>query len=157
MSNNVTTKGIIKSMTIVHLTISFIVAITIGVLYTLTVQSGKQLSPSLDYMVLELILPIIGVASFFGARYLINKRMKQIAKDEKLSVKLEAYKSGMVILWAMLTGTALFGAVLFYLSGRLNLLLYGLMAGVFILYFRPLKTKIARDFGLSPEEKEQLN
>ncbi|MBT6235416.1 MAG: hypothetical protein HOI49_04930 [Bacteroidetes bacterium] len=157
MSNNVTTKGIIKSMTIVHLTISFIVAITMGVLYTLTVQSGKQLSPSLDYMVLELILPIIGVASFFGARYLINKRMKQIAKDEKLSVKLEAYKSGMVILWAMLTGTALFGAVLFYLSGRLNLLLYGLMAGVFILYFRPLKTKIARDFGLSPEEKEQLN
>jgi 4-hydroxybenzoate polyprenyltransferase len=144
-------------MTIVHLTISFIVAITMGVLYTLTVQSGKQLSPSLDYMVLELILPIIGVASFFGARYLINKRMKQIAKDEKLSVKLEAYKSGMVILWAMLTGTALFGAVLFYLSGRLNLLLYGLMAGVFILYFRPLKTKIARDFGLSPEEKEQLN
>ncbi|MEN8696868.1 MAG: hypothetical protein ABF321_06810 [Bacteroidia bacterium] len=157
MSNNVTTKGILKSMTIVHLTISFIVAITMGVLYTLTVQSGKQLSPSLDYMVLELILPIIGVASFFGARYLINKRMKQIAKDEKLSVKLEAYKSGMVILWAMLTGTALFGAVLFYLSGRLNLLLYGLMAGVFILYFRPLKTKIARDFGLSPEEKEQLN
>lgn len=157
MSQKQTAQSIFKSMIIIHLAICLSVVVFVGILYTLTVQSGKHLDPSEDYKVLELLLPIFGIGSFFGARLIINKRFKTIPKDASLSEKIEGYRASMIILWAMLEGTALFGAVGYFISGRHNLLLYGLMAGVFVLYFRPLKTKLAQDLNLEPEEVEELN
>lgn len=156
MSQKQTPHAIFKSMIIIHLAICLSVVLVVGLLYTFTQQSVRHLDPSEDYKILELLLPIFGIGSFFGARFIINKRFKDIPKEAPLSEKLEGYRASMIILWAMLEGTAIFGAVGYYLSGRHNLLLYGLMAGVFVLYFRPLKTKVAQDLNLEPEEIEQL-
>jgi hypothetical protein len=157
MSQKQTAQSIFKSMIIIHLAVCFSVVIVVGILYSLTIQKGTQLAPSDEYLGLELLVPIFGIISFFGARFIINKRMKSIDKKAKLTVKIDAYRASMIILWAMLEGTALFGAVGYFISGRHNLLLYGVMAGVFILYFRPLKTKLAQDLNLEPEEVEKLN
>lgn len=83
--------------------------------------------------------------------------MKAIDQSANLEIKIAAYRSSMILLWAVLEGTTLFGSIGYYVSGRQNLLLYGLMAGVFILYFRPLKTKMAQDLDLQPNEVEELN
>jgi len=157
MSVKQSTKDTFKSMIIIHLVICLSVVVIMGILYTLTVQSGKHLNPADEFKILEIILPITGLGSFFGARFIINKRMKAIEKTANLNSKVEAYRSSMIVLWAVLEGTALFGAIGFFVSGRQNLFLYGLMAAVFIVFFRPLRSKIAQDLNLSAEEINQLN
>lgn len=157
MRDKNTSKSIFKSLVLIHLAICLSVVVAMGILYTITLQRGIHLNPLDEYKILEILVPLLGLCSFFGARFIINRRMKAISKSAKLEVKIVAYRSSMITLWAMLAGTALFGAVGYYVSGHQNLLLYGLMAGVFILYFRPLKTKIAQDMDLQPTEVEQLN
>lgn len=157
MTQKQTPYVIFRSMIMIHLLLCLSIAVSVGILYTLTIQSGKQLEPLDAYKILELLLPIFGIGSFFGAKFVINKRFKMIPQESPLTEKLEGYRASMIVLWAMLAGTALFGAVGFSISGRQNLLLYGLMAGVFVLYFRPLKTKIAEDLNLEPDEVNQLN
>ncbi len=157
MSAENTSKLIVKSMVIIHLLICLSVVIMVGTLYTLTLQSGKHLEPSEEFKILELLVPLIGVTSFFGVRFVINRKMKAIDQSANLEIKIAAYRSSMILLWAVLEGTTLFGSIGYYVSGRQNLLLYGLMAGVFILYFRPLKTKMAQDLDLQPNEVEELN
>ena len=157
MSQKNTPQTIFKSMVIVHLAICLSVVLLVGIMYTITQKNGTHLNPSEDLKILELLVPVFGIISFFAARFIINKRFKKIPKDAQLSQKIEAYRASMIILWAMLEGTALFGAVGYLLAGRQNLLLYGLMAAVFILYFRPLKSKIAEDLNLEPTEVEKLN
>jgi cation transporter-like permease len=157
MSQKQTSYIIFRSMIIVHLILCLGIAVSTGVLYTLSIQSGKHLEPSDAFKILELLLPLFGIGSFFGARLVINRHFKSIPQNSPLNEKLEGYRASMIILWAMLAGTALFGAIGFFISGRQNLLLYGLMAAVFVLYFRPLKTKIAQDLNLEPDEVEELN
>jgi hypothetical protein len=44
----------------------------------------------------------------------------------------------------------------FLISGQQNLLLYAMMIGVMILYFRPIKSRVVEDLNLSPEESDDL-
>ncbi len=157
MTQKQTPSAIFRSMIMIHLLLCLVIALSVSILYTLTVQSGKQLKPLDAYKILELLLPIFGIGSFFGARFVINTRFRNIPQESPLTEKLEGYRVSMIMLWSILTGTALFGALGFSISGRQNLLLYGLMAGVFVIYFRPLRSKIAEDLNLEPHEVDLLN
>jgi hypothetical protein len=64
------------------------------------------------------------------------------------------FKQIKVIQWVSLFGSVILASVGFLISGQQNLLLYAMMIGVMILYFRPIKARVIEDLNLSPEESD---
>lgn len=129
-------------------------AVVVGVLYTLRNQNPIDTESNL--LILELIVPILAVASFAAAYFYGKSQYKKIENFQSLDDKLEVFKRSNIVLWAALEGSAFFGAIGFYLSGRMNLILYAVMLGVLLIYFRPLKSRAVEFLDLNPEEANQI-
>lgn len=155
--DNPSAPQIFKSTVIVHLSVCALTAIVVGTLYTLKSQAGEIASSEVGLDAFELLVPIISLLSGFGAYYVGKQKFKKIKDTDTLASKLDVFRSNSIILWAALEGSAFFAAITFYLSGRTNLLLYALMLGVLLIYFRPLKARAAEDLNLSPDEIEELD
>jgi hypothetical protein len=148
---------IFKQITLVHLAICIGTAVIIGILYTIKVQNNEVVSSSDGLNILELVVPFTAAIAFAIAYYFGKARYKKLKASDSLEHKLEVYRLNNIVLWASLEGSAFFGAIGFYLTGRTNILLYALMLGVLLIYFRPLKKRAVEVLKLSPEESDTLH
>ena len=75
----------------------------------------------------------------------------------QLIEQLLIYKQVKIIQWTSLMGSAILAAVSFFITSQQNLILYSMMLGVMMLYFRPIKSKIIEDLNLSPDHARVLD
>ena len=73
-----------------------------------------------------------------------------------LAEKLFVFKEVKIIQWVSLFGSVILATVSFLISAQQNLLLYAMMIGVMILYYRPVKNRVGEDLDLTSEELELL-
>lgn len=151
-----TAARIFKTLSIIHIAICIGTAIFLGVIYTLR-NTGFYQADQDSLLILELIVPIAAGLSFLGAYFFGKSQYKKLNKSDSLETKLNAFKVSNIVLWASLEGSALFGAVSFLLTGRMNLFLYGLMLGVLLIYFRPLKSRAVEYLDLTSDEADELH
>ena len=83
----------------------------------------------------------------------LSSLMKQAALNEKLSI----FKEVKTIQLVRLFGSVILASIVFLISARQNLLLYAMMIGVMILYYRPVKGRIGEDLDLTSEELGSLS
>ena len=152
MTQNKTHNNIYKSIVSTHLIILILTTLIIGIVYT--IRKNGELEPDKDFMLLELLVPLIAVSSFIVSHFIGKNKLNTLDKQAILQEKLSMFKQIKVIQWVSLFGSVILASVGFLISGQQNLLLYAMMIGVMILYFRPIKARVIEDLNLSPEESD---
>tara|TARA_Y100000385_G_scaffold33126_1_gene31139 strand:- start:4402 stop:4881 length:480 start_codon:yes stop_codon:yes gene_type:complete len=145
-------QSIYKSIVSTHLIILILTTLIIGIVYT--IRKNGELTSNEDFILLELLVPLIAVSSFLVSHFIGKKKLNAIYKRTELQEKLSTFKQVKVIQWVSLFGSVILASVSFLTSGQQNLLLYAMMIGVMILYFRPIKARVIEDLNLSPEESD---
>jgi hypothetical protein len=87
---------------------------------------------------------------------LFKQLLGKIKNDASFEKKLEAYRSAMIIRYALLEGPSIFSTVAYLLSGNIIFLAF---SGVMILAFlmnMPSRNKAAQDLNLSSIEADKL-
>ena len=147
-------KTIYRLITIIHLVISILTTIIIGSVYT--IQKNQPISANQNFLFFEFIIPVIVILSFTFSHYFSKRKLSNISKQMPLNEKLLVFKKVKITQWGSLFGSVILSIISFLISSQQNLLLYSMMLGVMILYYRPLKNRVGEDLDLTSEELELL-
>lgn len=155
--SKITPHSIFKQTSSLHLTISVFTTLIVGICYTLRMQANGGVEPRTALNIFELLVPVLAIASFAATYYIGKNRYKKLSSSANLIDKMNIYRDNNILIWSTLTGSAFFAGISFYITGQNNLLLYGLMTGVMLLYFRPLKSRAKEELNLNEKESDQLD
>lgn len=145
----------LKQLGQVHFFICIGLALIISVFYFVLYDVTKA-DDSLG-LTFEFVVPLFAILSL-SVGYFVNKqKLKAAINADTLFDKLELYRAGAIVKWATIEGAAFFACITYYLTQRNNFILYALMLGVYLIYSRPLKSRIIEDLELSEEEKDLIN
>lgn len=87
----------------------------------------------------------------------LSKSMFANAQEKnELGDKLEIFRSGMLVRWALVEGTSLFAIVTFFLTNNNMLLLVGLAGAAYLFTLRPTPELAAAALQLTESEYQQL-
>jgi hypothetical protein len=141
-----------------HLYLCALVALSIIVFYFILFNPGKKVNSADTFgLILEAIVPVFAVISVFIGNFMLKRELKTLSDKSSLNQKLEVYQKGSLIKWSNILGSVFLAIVAYYLTGRNNFILYALMLGVFLIYLRPLKSRIKEELKLNEEEVIELN
>jgi hypothetical protein len=119
-----------------------------------TVNNNPPQSQSDDLF--NIIVPVAIGLGLFISGMLFKQLLGKIKNDASFEKKLEAYRSAMIIRYALLEGPSIFSTVAYLLSGNIIFLAF---SGVMILAFlmnMPSRNKAAQDLNLSSIEADKL-
>ncbi len=146
-----------KNIKKLHLLLCFILTAVILGFYYITISAGSQMGKEDPAgLIYEFVVPIIAVASILVGNFLAKKTIKKVASGDSFDHKMHAIQASSVQLWSVVVGSSIFATIGFFMTGRTNLILYALMLGVLLIYLRPIKSKIVKDFKLSEDEAQEL-
>ena len=154
MNHNFTAE--VRSLKVVHFAMVvgqvFFMAIVFFLAYTKELDiNNADLNRVFIYLV-----PVIAAGGCIASIWMFRIRLKIAKSMSDLQVKLMAYRSALVIRYAIIEGVSIFAIVISLVTGKL---LYLGIAGILILYFLALLPgieRIASDLELNPEEKQLL-
>ena len=109
--------------------------------------------PGETYLIMAPLLTAVG---YYGSRYLFNKQLENAASHQTIQAKLNVYKSGMIIRYALLEGPSLFCITCYLVTGNMA---YFVFTGIIVLYFMtlwPSKERIASELNLRVEDAEKI-
>ena len=155
--SKITPQSVFKQTSALHLTISIFTTLIVGICYTLRMQVNGGVEPRTMLNIFELLVPVMAIASFAAAYYVGKNRYKKLNSSANLIDKMNVYRGNNLLIWSSLTGSAFFAGISFYITGQNNLLLFGLMTGVMLLYFRPLKSRAKEELNLNEKESDLLD
>jgi hypothetical protein len=147
-------KKTVGQLTKIHLAICLALAgVIIVFFYVLapTIEPNDSLG-----MTFEFVVPLVAILSIGAGIFVSRQRLKSITNEMSLVDKLNTYKLASIVKWATVEGAALFASIAYILTFHNNLILYATMLGVYLIYTRPIKSKIIEDLKLSDEEAETL-
>lgn len=154
-SNGQTSKEYFTILTVIHSALLTGQTAFAAVAYYL-VSSGQFVTNGELKSVFQIVASVLVLGGIL-AGYLLGKNQLQVIRSKsKLLEKLVAYRSMMIIKWALLEMPSLFAIVSFLLTGSSFFL--GLMAVILVIFFmnRPSAYSVAADLELSPHEKQIL-
>ena len=144
-----------RSIVSKHLIISILTTLIVGIVYT--IRKNQPISANQNLLIFEFILPIVAISSFVASHFFSKKKLSSLNKQASLNEKLSLFKEVKIIQWISLFGSVILASIGFLISARQNLLLYAMMIGVMILYYRPVKGRIGEDLDLTTEELDSLS
>ena len=144
-----------RSIVSKHLIISILTTLIIGIVYT--IRKNQPISANQNLLIFEFILPLVAISSFVASHFFSKKKLSSLNKQASLNEKLSLFKEVKIIQWISLFGSVILASIGFLISARQNLLLYAMLIGVMILYYRPVKGRIGEDFDLTAEELDSLS
>lgn len=129
------------------------VAFSLFTVFLIT-QPDRMMKEGSDY-------PFLGILVVFlagGAAWFVNKlRYDQLPKLRfNHDGKLLHYRTTVIMRSAMVEAGNLFCLILALLEGSLTPILYFCIGLVVFLYFRPQLEELAKEYGMSEEEKQRL-
>lgn len=147
-------KAYLKLLVIIHLALAFAQTVFAAVSFAQHQKTKMIVDPANDFMFIPFIATL--AMAFFMGPFLYKKLLGQ-ATGKPLAVKLNQFKSAIIVRYALLEGASMFGIVIYFLSGNF---FYLLISGLIIVYFftlRPTKEKIEKDLNLDYKEKEEFD
>ena len=144
-----------RSIVSKHLIISILTTLIIGIVYT--IRKNQPISANQNLLIFEFILPLVAISSFVASHFFSKKKLSSLNKQASLNEKLSLFKEVKIIQWINLFGSVILASIGFLISARQNLLLYAMLIGVMILYYRPVKGRIGEDLDLTAEELDSLS
>ena len=144
-----------RSIVSKHLIISILTTLIIGIVYT--IRKNQPISANQNLLIFEFILPLVAISSFVASHFFSKKKLSNLNKQASLNEKLSLFKEVKIMQWISLFGSVILASIGFLISARQNLLLYAMMIGVMILYYRPVKGRIGEDLDLTAEELDSLS
>lgn len=127
----------IKTLKLIHLAIcaGMILAYIFAGQFTIEQLKGQEIdSDNLVYLALP-------IAAFFLSNFMFKSQLKQVDSQASLEEKLPIYQSASIIRWAILEGAAFL--ILFL---KPDLLIFGILLILYLVYLRPTEEKIVSDF-----------
>ena len=149
-------KQIWTSLKRIHLAICASIAMLVAVVY-LVLQPDRTPTNSSEALSQEFILPILAIAAIGIGYFFFKRKLSRLHKLIGLESKIEGYRAANIIRWGVTEMAAFIMLIGFSTSGRNNLLLYALMIGVFLIYLRPLKSRLISELKLTDDEAELIN
>jgi anaerobic C4-dicarboxylate transporter len=119
-----------------------------------TVNNNPPQSQSDDLF--NIIVPVAIGLGLFMSSLLFKQMLAKIKKDDSFEQKLEAYRSALIIRYALLEVPSIFSTVVYLFSGNIIFLAF---SGVMILAFlinMPSRDKATQDLNLSSIEADKL-
>jgi len=144
-----TPKMYLRTNSVIH------IALLIGnVLFALVVISQQRNHDTQKANDLFLyIVPSFSAACVLISIFLFKKQLNNAISKTTLKEKLMAYQGALIQRYAPLNGAALFGIVVYELTGQqMYIIISGLLA-LYLLFLRPTKDKVENDLDLSYEDK----
>jgi len=120
--------------------------------FTITNNSPQSQSDDL----FNIIVPVAIGFGLFMSSLLFKQMLAKIKKDDSFEQKLEAYRSALIIRYALLEVPSIFSTVVYLFSGNIIFLAF---SGVMILAFlmnMPSRDKATQDLNLSSIEADKL-
>lgn len=145
----------LKSLSIIHIALILGQVVFGVVCIVVTGKTEIILNPEGD--VFFLIVPAAALSGMIGAVIIFKKFLEQASVKPNLGEKLVAYRTAIIVRYALLEGPSLFGIVIYYLNGNL---FYLFISGFIILFFLTLRTtkeKLETDLKLDYKEKLELD
>lgn len=141
-----------------HFILCAMVALSIIVFYFVLYDPNKVVDQKDSFgLILEVIVPLFSVISVFLGNFMFKKSIKETNEKSELEDKLSIYKKASLVKWSNVLGSVFLAIVAYYLTSRNNFILYALMLGVFLIYLRPLKSRIIEELKLSDDHIKVLN
>ena len=119
-----------------------------------TVNNNPPQSQSDDLF--NILVPVAIGSGLFMSSLLFKQMLAKIKKDDSFEQKLEAYRSALIIRYALLEVPSIFSTVVYLFSGNIIFLAF---SGVMILAFlmnMPSRDKATQDLNLSSIEADKL-
>lgn len=129
--------------------------IVITSLYVSNVGKAIITDPQQDYIlktVLILLLIVIAPISYLVPQ----NKIKKIAKDQKLVIKLATYQSASLIRFILMSMAGILVALGFMLTANTNIIFLQAVVILFFLIYKPSPFKIASDLELEEKERQQI-
>lgn len=148
-------KSYIKSLQIIF------IAIGIGQLMLAFVflidQKETYFSFKEDINPLHFMAPIFAVSAILISEIFFKQSIKQLKKKELLGLKLNGFKTALIVKLAILEGAAIISVIGFSINGNLYfMMIFGVMLAFYIIQF-PTAQKTIKALELNDEDVTFLN
>jgi hypothetical protein len=145
-------KQILTTMTILHLALTGGTVIISTVFFML--QQPPQLPESAQlFLVIALAVCVGGI---LAGNFIGNAQLGVIRQKKSLLEKLRAYQTTLIIRLALLEGSAVFCAIIYFLTGNIYVFGGTALILIFMLLNRPSASKISSDLELNASERSEL-
>lgn len=127
----------IKILKIIHLAIcaGVILAYIFAGQFTIEQLKGQGIDSE------DLVYLVIPIAAIFVSNFMFKSQLKQVDPKSTLEQKLPLYQTASIIRWAILEGAAI---LLLFIKP--DLLIFGILLILYLVFLRPTEEKIASDF-----------
>jgi len=127
----------IKTLKLIHLAIcaAMVVSYIFAGQYTIEQLIGQEINMD------NLVYLTIPIAAFILSNFMFKSQLKQVDSKASLEEKLPVYQTASIIRWAILEGAAFL--ILFI---KPDLLIFGILLILYLVYLRPTEEKIINDF-----------
>lgn len=148
MNPTTQTSTYLRLLQIIH--IALIAGMVLFAIVTLVIHQADS-SPFTSKEIMDILLyivPAIAIGGSLASNIVFKNRLLEIKSVERLTEKLEGYRSALIIRYALLEGPSLLAIIAYLLTA--NFFFLGI-AAIVILYFaslRPTREKIIYDLEL---------
>ena len=127
----------IKTLKLIHLAIcaGMILAYIFAGQFSIEQLKGQEIDSD------DLVYLAIPIAAFFLSNFMFKSQLRQVDSRASLEEKLPVYQTASIIRWAILEGAAFL--ILFM---KPDLLIFGILLILYLVYLRPTEEKIVSDF-----------
>lgn len=150
-----TQQDFFKQAQIIHYALLAGLLLQCAVMYFLVSGSTTTPTDGPDELFRYLVPGLAAVAVLVG-RFVSRRIFAQAPEQQTLQDKIELFRRGMIVRWAMIEGAGLFACVAYFLTGNLPLLLVALAAAIYLFTLRPTREAAAAALGLSEGEYRAL-
>ena len=126
----------IKTLKLIHLAIcaGMILAYIFAGQFSIEQLKGQEIDSD------DLVYLAIPIAAFFLSNFMFKSQLRQVDSRASLEEKLPVYQTASIIRWAILEGAAFL--ILFM---KPDLLIFGILLILYLVYLRPTEEKIVSD------------
>ena len=148
-----TPKEVFRATQVITSALMMGVVLMTGVIYFM-VRKGQELDPNFSPYILYGVALMAGVGIVLGARLFRSKVLA--VNTNNLMSKLEHYRAGLILKYALLEFPALAAVICYFLSGDWLFLMVVLFMLVIMFINRPTLDQVQTMLGLTQEEINQL-
>lgn len=142
-----------KMMGVIHYALLFGILLFAAVVYFIRpiseVQDGL-------YDIFRYAIPAVAIFAVLGGRFICNPIFSAASQKESLGEKLDVFRTGMIIRWALVEGAALFAIVAYMLTNNFTMLIVAISLAVYMLTLRPTPETAGAALKLSESEYRAL-
>ncbi len=143
----------IKTLTMIHGSLLAGLVLFTGFVYW---QGGSFIAEMNGSDFFIYLVPIAAAMGYFLGKFLFEKNLATIHKEDSLGSKLTTYQMASLIQYALIEGPAFLALIAYYQNGNALHLVIAISLAVYLFALRPKQQRIENILQLAPDEKSRL-